>query len=509
MRFVEELNEALTKYWNLFNNSFLLKVSLLVFVTLLNFIVMKDYVFWRDVARPLLYVNDSKTFFDLFNVIRYEGTPMLYHSILWVISKITMLTPAIALGFHIFVHFLISYLIIFVLRLPGVLKIILLFQLPMIAYLLYVRQYSIAVLFLLLISFLYLEKGRNSFWIYVSLFVLTQISIHCCVVMLVFLLFLSLDRYNEEKRFFHVYYLIPAIGLVLCIVQFIPPPGLIEGLRVWKPLFIKENLYFAKTLIWDIFCNNLIIMISLTSISYFVFAKGFKSNKKQSILILVCVGLLFISFFLLGAFKYSFNRHHWLLTYSLVSFLIILHGPTKNVISEISWKHICLIGVAIYSIINYQSLTKKYLVPFSKGKEVANYLDEHYPEKPLLAKVEFYIEPIILYSKTKTSYYSLGRQKEVKYTILNHESVDYTKFKDFIVVLNYSDLIADLENAPNEILEKEPILILSANKYNNDIGSVLSSVKVKGRYSLEFLNDFQGALFENYTLFKVVKGGDL
>ena len=65
-----------------------------VYMIALYWYVMGDMVFYRDEAMPLLIASGNASLADLLNALKYEGTPGLWHLLLWLTAKITPLSPA-------------------------------------------------------------------------------------------------------------------------------------------------------------------------------------------------------------------------------------------------------------------------------------------------------------------------------------------------------------------------------------------------------------------------------
>ena len=488
---------------NTLNNSILFQYVLFVFFTLLYYFLLKDYVLYRDDARPPLIVNYNHSIFDLIQAVRYEGTPMLYHIMLWVLSCFVKLTPLVVKIFHLLIHVFILITILFLIKLPNFYRLLILLQIPQIAYVLYVRQYSIAVLLIFLFAYLYTTYEMDNIWIYIVLFLLPQTIFHGFIVAFVFFLFIAIRRYIETKQIFHKYYLIPFFGFILSILQLIPPKDFVSGLNEWRPLFSHENLLFIRQLFWDIFLDNLLIYIAFILLIFIVTKDLLKKNKALAYNFLFCLVILLVSFYIFGAGKYSFNRHHWLASCTIMSFLIMLTYPIKQKITNLTWKEYGLLALVFFSFLNFKSLIPKYLGLNSNGQNAAIYLDKNYPNNNILGELEYYIEPIVFYRKEAKPYFSLGRNEFVKYNVLNHKSVDFTKFKEHECTFKVSELINDLNNTPDIVLQSSPILVLSAFEIVNDINMNLEGVKIKQNYFLKHLKDFDGARFENYSLYLV------
>lgn len=498
-------NKTLLTSLNFFNNSKSVQYFLFIFFSFISFYILKEHVLYRDDARPMLLAMYEKSFSDLFFAIRYDGGPILYHLILWIISKFVILNPFIIKLIHFIIQLLILTTLIFLIKLPNIFRLLILLQIPFIGHLVFVRRYTLAVLLIFLFAYYFNNKKYKDLMIYLILFLLPQTCSHGLFISFGFFIFVLLNRWQKTKKPFYKYDLIYFLSICICLIQVIFPPDLIvSGMKGVKPLFTENSLIFLIKLVSDIFLDNLILGIVFFNMILLICLKRFARRKIAVTTFLISFFIIFICYFLLGALKYpSLPRHNWLITYSIFSFLIILTHPIKETIKKLNWMHYCTIFITIFSLFNFISLIPEFTKLSSQGKAVAEFLDKSYQKKEILTKYESFIEPIIVYRKEMKPYYSLGRQKHINYFIANHKSADYTKFKDYFTVLKFSDLINDLENTPDTLLNTSPIVILSSHIYEKDID--LEKAKIKGKYSLRFLADFNGAKYDNYTLYQVQK----
>ncbi len=504
-KLLKEINTVILYCFNSFNNSKHIQFLLLFLFIYITYFLLHGHVLYRDDARPLLIATYNHTFLELFNAMRYDCGPILYHLLLWLIAKFIPLSSFVVKAFHLMINILILITLLFLIKLPNIFRLLILLQSPFIGYTMYVRRYTLAVLLILLFAYFYTKDKGNKIWIYLVLFLLSQTTPHGFFISLTFFIFLVLNKFQELKLLFHKYYLIPLSGFLFFAIQLIPPSDLIQsGIKEIKPFFRNENIDFFIILIHDIFLNNLWIGTAFIYITCLTTIIVFQKNKLLVKNFLFCITVLFIIYFFSGALKYpTINKHHWLFSYAIISFLIIMTYPIKKNITNLNWLHYGLILLLIYSTINFVSLIPKAKRLSSNGRNVAIYLDKNFPEKEMLTKYEYFIEPIVIYRKKWTPYYALGRQAYVQYVVCNHESADFTKFKDLITIIKFSELLSDLNNTPDEILIKEPVLILSAHEYVNDIGKSLEKIKIKNKHSLKFLKEFSGAKYDDYIIYLV------
>lgn len=499
------MNKIFLNFYNLFNNSKLVQYLMFISFTLISFFILKEHVLYRDDARPMLLAMYEKSFSDLFFAIRYDGGPILYHLILWIISKFVLLNPFIIKLIHFIIQILILTTLIFLIKIPNIFRLLILLQIPFIGHLVFVRRYTLAALLIFLFAYFFNNKKHKNIMIYIVLFLLPQTCSHGLFISFGFFVFLVLNRWQKTKKLFHKYDLIYFFSIFLCLIQIIPPPDLIvSGMKGVKPLFTEDSFIFFIKLASDVFLDNMISGIIFFNIILFICLKKYARRKVAVTAFLLSFFIIFTCYFLLGALKYpSLPRHNWLITYSIFSFLLVLTYPRKEIITKANWTHYSTVIITVFSLYNFISFLPEFTKLSSQGKAVAEYLDKNYANKEILTKYESFIESIIVYRKEIKPYFSLGRQKHINYFITNHKSIDFTRFKDFITILKFSDLISDLENTPDELLNTSPIVILSSHLYERDVD--LEKAKIKGKYSLKFLADFNGAKYDNFILYQLQK----
>lgn len=492
---------------NSFNSSSKIRFLIFIFFVLLNFALVSNTVLYRDNARPILIANLNNSFFDLFNSIRYESTTMLYHTILWGISKFIPVTPLVVKVFFFLIHFFIVFTVVYLFKLPNMFSLLVLLQIPQIAYLVYLRQYSISVLLILLFFYFYKKTSYVHTNIFIVLFLLIQSCFHGVVISFYLYLFIVANRFKETRKVFSWTDIIVMSSFILAIPQLIPPTDSYSGLKLLQPVKLQPSLFFFTKLFEDVFLNNYLIVSGFIAITLYIFIKSYSKKKFLTTSIFFTIFCIVITYFFMGVLKYhSLDRHHWLITYLIISFLIYLSSFYDKQFARIQLSYIVLlVFLLIISFLNFTDKIIFYIEPASRGKNVAVFLDKHYPNKKIIAKYEFFIESISVYMKKPIKYFALGRQDYLMYTKANHSSIDFKNLKDMKYEIYYSELIKELENTPKELLDTKPVLILSAFKMINDIGKPLDKVNLMGGYSVEFLKEFTGAKYDNYVLYLIRK----
>lgn len=491
------------------NSSNIVTLCFFIFFVVWYWYIMSGVVFWRDEAHALLIARENGSFLSLFNAVRYEGTPGLWHIILWITSKFCDLTPLVAKFVH-FTFFMVSlFILLFLIKIKNIFRFFLLIQYPFIYYAVYIRQYQILVTLILLFTYIYLESNnRENIWIYIVLFFIAQTCIHGIIISLGLFLFVVFNNYFRSKKVNYRYYIIPIISYVLAFIQLIPPPDLIGRLTEWNILFTMEELSEARmNVVGESFLNNYVIEFLLI-ICFFAYKnRYFRRAKVVLVSFLLSFSIIFFGFLVIELLKYSLLWHHLLLSYVMIFFIIVIvQNEGKNLQKE-KLLYIIILPLFLLSVFQlYElSLENKFELR-SNSKNVAEFLDSYYPRNKILSITEVFEEPIRIYRKNQVLVYALGRREYVKYTVWNHWSVDGEKFP-FTVQTRLSNIISELQAIPNEVLANEPVLIITcySNLRNwNDLNlENIFRIKINSNYVIEFVKFFIGAQEEDYYLYIV------
>jgi hypothetical protein len=212
-------------------------------------------------------------------------------------------------------------------------------------------------------------------------------------------------------------------------------------------------------------------------------------------------------FFLIGYGKFSGYRHNGLLSVTFLSYFLALVQENPHLLRHhrrISLALIPLILAGLYEVTDHAFHQHDRLR--SHSQNVADYLDQYYPNTPILSKSEIFEAPVRLYRRNPVPVYALGRMAYVTYTVWNHASVDFRlnpKAESFY----WSDVIENLVETPEKILLKKPILIISGCLNIDEMNDLkianLKEVEANKKIKLIALKFFTGAHQENYYLYRI------
>jgi hypothetical protein len=227
----------------------------LSFLTLLYFIVsfigIQHHELWLDESHHYLLARDSVSFFDLIRNTRYEGHPIMWNFLLFIITRFTLDPFWMQL-----LHILISTTVVFIFlrKAPFSLLVKTLFifgYFMLFEYNLISRNYMLGVLFLFLACSVYKDRGKrfNLLCLYLAL----AANTHLIFTIVSFALFLTLlfERYaNKEllnKRSIRLGFWIFTIGILIAVLQIIPPDDTLFFNRVHQiPIHEKFSKGFIS-----------------------------------------------------------------------------------------------------------------------------------------------------------------------------------------------------------------------------------------------------------------------
>ena len=359
---------------------------------------------WLDEAHHYLLARDSNSFIELVKNTRYEGHPILWNTLLYGITRFS-LNPF----WMQFLHILISTSVVFIFLRKApfnwIFKTLFIFGYFMIfEYNVISRNYILGVLFLFLACSVF-EKRKENF-ILLTVYLALATNIHLMFTVIAFALFLTLllENYlNKElfKRAYCIGYLIFGIGLLLTIIQIIPPEDTpffdrIDSMSLGEK-FTRGFISLFKAIVtipdfttihfWN---SNLLVNLSkpisatLGLLSYCIPLLLFYKNRKT---------LFFVYIGLIGVQVFFFVTQMSATRYDGMNYFIIIIGlwmerfytsedyKVRSYMS--SWKLTLLKKPIIYCILiihlcsGLYAYAMDYQYPFTSSKKAIDYLKEN------------------------------------------------------------------------------------------------------------------------------------
>lgn len=218
---------------------------LILFLLISSFLVI-NHEPWRDEAQAWLIARDSPTMGAVFSAMGYEGSPALWHTILFGLSHLGL--PYFSMQI---VHLLIGFLaaIIFMLYAPFnrinralfIFGYFILYEYTVVA-----RNYGISVLLLFCIAALYPLRFKRPIIYGLVLLLLINTNVHSFVLggiisgVYLFEMVLSKDKKVPKKAWL---FLIPVIlGAGIAVLQLHSPPDLMTSWARWNLDLTAEHV---------------------------------------------------------------------------------------------------------------------------------------------------------------------------------------------------------------------------------------------------------------------------
>ncbi len=361
---------------------------------------------WLDEAHHWLLARDSNSFPELIKNTRYEGHPLLWNLLLFVITRFSW-DPFCMQLLHIGIATSAVYIFLRKAPFTWFFKALFIFGYFMVfEYNLISRNYMLGVLFLFLACSFF--KNRNTNFVIVCILLALAANTHLmfAVVSFAFFLLLLVDRYAAKTLTAGTFgYLIYGFGIVMAAIQVIPADDTIFFMRMDHiPLaekFSKGFITLFKGLatlpdfrsihFWNsnFFVNESKIWAAIAGIFVYAFPLVlFAKNKKILYFVYVALFGLQVFFFVT---QMSATRYDGAAFIVIVLALWLEHEmPSENyrqkiLLQKFAW----LRGPIIYGIllIHFSSGILAYVMdcqyPFSGSKKTAEWIEKNTANIPI------------------------------------------------------------------------------------------------------------------------------
>jgi hypothetical protein len=208
-----------------------LKIWLVFLFFSLGFIGIIRHEMWRDELQSWLIAKNSTSIIDLFNNLRYEGHPALWHSCLYLITRFTH-NPLAMQIFHLLLATSVIYIFIEFSPFTRFQKILFTFgYFPFYEYSIISRSYSLGILLIFMFCALYPTRNRSYLPLSVVLVLLANTHAYGFIMALFLAMTLILDcflaqniraLFNHKKWNAIVSLAIVALGILMAIFQMLP-----------------------------------------------------------------------------------------------------------------------------------------------------------------------------------------------------------------------------------------------------------------------------------------------
>ncbi len=150
----------------------------------LSFVGILNHEMWRDETQAWLIARDSSTLTDLYENLKFEGHPALWHLCLFIITKFTH-NPFAMQFFHILIATAIVWIFVKLSPFNILQKTLFTFSyFPFFEYNLISRNYNLALLFVFIFCYLFTKKKRNYILLFSSLALLANTNVYGLLICL-------------------------------------------------------------------------------------------------------------------------------------------------------------------------------------------------------------------------------------------------------------------------------------------------------------------------------------
>jgi hypothetical protein len=497
---------------------------------------------WRDEHQAWLVARDADSFAQIFQNMKYEGNPALWHFLLYWITRIThnpifmqALHLAIACGFiftfNRYAPIKNSYKILFTFS-----------YFPLYEYAVISRSYGLGVLLLFVACALY--KNRQSLYIILGIILalLSNVSIYSVIIasgisgILILDYFLYQEKNNKRLVGLVTGLSIFAIGVIFSMYQIWPskdnsfPAAYateIFDFPRWSYVFSKFtttylnipeiNLHFWNTNLflseppkgWNtdlrlFFNENPIYLLGYIIIPITLFLSGIVVFLRKPIILLFYIGanLSILSLFYYSALFHSRYCGHFIIVLVVCYWLAAYYPELKysnnfssffsgigKKISDPFIKLVLLFNVA-GALVAY---TYDYQYKFSTSKQAADFIKENKLDTLTIAGItDFTISPIASYLDTKLYYPQMNDFGS--FTIWSNKRNDNTTFQE---LLNSISNLMD-QGRSNLLLVKDsaPQLTADGKTYID-----LEKAMIKKDLQIDFIKKFDNGIVSDEKYF--------
>ncbi len=471
----------------LLKKNYSLLITFLFF--LISFFLIGKHEMWRDEIQAWLIARDSSDLFSLFENLKYEGHPGLWHLILFCLTRITHNPYYMQI-----LHVLISSCSIFILchwsPFNKIQKLLLTFSYFFFyEYSIISRSYGLSTLLIFIFCTLFENRKKNSLKIAWTLFLLSHTNIFGFLMALSLFIttlledFISFFIKNSSfkglfKKNQYISIIISISGFITALIQLSPPiDSPIVNTKINFPLHFYDLVFvFRNTLkaympipnfkydFWGTSLLNIsfvleIIFILLFIISFLIFINYLK-RRPSSIFLYLFSSIILSTFFLLKLNDfYGSQRHFGFLFLSLLSslwiykFCILGSKKRKNIFYDKSLNFTINILFSIQAFAGIVAATYDYIFPFSSAKETANFLKTlDVSNSKIIAFKDAPGSAILGYLQNKKSFYYLEKKGEgsfIRWNNFRERKIDNETFKETVIKLssNGNNLIL-ISNSP-------------------------------------------------------------
>jgi len=397
---------------------------------------------WRDEAQSWLLVRDLNLG-GLMSQMSYEGTPPLWHLVLFPLAKLG-LPYASELIIHYLFALTLIFLLVFLSPLPRIIKFILPFSyFFLFEYTIVARNYNLTALLLFIIAFIYRDRFKRPILYSFFIFLLAWTNLHslamATVLFCIFLYEIIKDGYAELKYLWGT--VIMELGIVSSVLLLIPKMDQYFGLGFSNWHIIACSL--SSALLPFFGDKAMLVYLLYPLIIAWVLLVIFILKKNQSKIIFL-LPVFWLEFIFLFRYPGSIRHHGLILIFFLFAWWIDLISDKRKSFKAENIKYktavyllcVCLALSTIYAGYFYLTSTNK---SFSGAKEMAQYIKNNHLENEEIAIYPSYSGSALLPYLPNKEFYQMETMKKGTFLTWNNAfySGDVTPFSNLKKYLKY------------------------------------------------------------------------
>jgi hypothetical protein len=353
---------------------------------------------WRDEFQAILIAQKSEGLADVFFNSRYEGHGALWYILLFYLSKIDSSIHA-AQYLHLAISFVTVLVVVFRSPFNFFEKLLICFgYFVLYEYTVIVRNYSLAMLFIVLIVTSIHDKGNYRKWILpVSLFMLCQTSIYGIIVAIALSLYILSDDSKQDRRIVLMWMV---MGAMLGLWKMMPPADtgfaaewffgfdlkkIVHAFEIIYEAMIplpKFTLHFWGTNILDGSPGLTAVKVLLSLV---ILVASFFLIRDKKLVAVFIIGTLAIVVFTYVKY-FGFIRHFGHI-YLLFLACMWLDRVTTATTKNYTFQSVLLVHVVVAAVAIFYEMK----VPFSAARQTADFLEHRSGEETIISCEPDYI----------------------------------------------------------------------------------------------------------------------
>jgi hypothetical protein len=407
----------------LFSHKKIILIGTLALYVVFIFFLQLHHETDGDEGEAWLIARDTTSLKQMYQVMGYEGTPGLWHTILFPFAKSGGSFSIIYVINEVFAIAAITIWLFFA-PFPLLVRILLPFtHVFLTEYSVNARSYALSTC--LLFAGLALYKNYYNKWLLwsIAFFLLANTNIHSTILCCGFALMLFLNWISKKNKTEGKALIIVSAGILLAIIQVLPPSDFEANLSQFKMIghlkFITNRIVTGNP--------------TLSNLLYFVFLIQIIRTIKDKIQLFALISIQLALFYVFFFIYFGGMRHHFFLFLSILMMLWIGDNKKNNAVTNLFLFGIQLlmISTAIILGINewkYSGTSQKQMAAYIKAHSDSKTFIAAYPEviinpvSPFLPKQAFYFPQANRWG-TYSIWYQQGNSGSFNPNILQHIAV--------------------------------------------------------------------------------------